>query len=89
MLVIILIQLDEPEVFWVFFACFRYRGHKMKGYKLDCCFSSKDDHVLSCSEDGFVYCWDLVEVSIHQGSSTLHVYLHFIDHLSLCNHSVL
>lgn len=35
----------------------------MKGYKLDCCLSSKDTHVLSCSEDGHVYCWDLVEVS--------------------------
>lgn len=42
----------------------RYTGHKMKGYKLDCCLSSKDTHVLSCSEDGHVYCWDLVEVSI-------------------------
>lgn len=47
-----------------------YTGHKMKGYKLDCCFSSKDDYVLSCSEDGFVYCWDLVEGSL---SLKLHV----------------
>lgn len=50
---------------WSFAAwcvCFRYTGHKMKGYKLDCCLSSKDTHVLSCSEDGHVYCWDLVEV---------------------------
>lgn len=43
--------------------CCRYKGHKMKGYKLDCCLSSRDTHVLSCSEDGHVYCWDLVEVS--------------------------
>lgn len=42
----------------------RYTGHKMKGYKLDCCLSSKDTHVLSCSEDGHVYCWDLVEVNV-------------------------
>lgn len=41
-----------------------YKGHKMKGYKLDCCLSSKDTHVLSCSEDGHVYCWDLVEGSL-------------------------
>ncbi|XP_077460734.1 WD repeat domain-containing protein 83 [Stigmatopora argus] len=38
-----------------------YTGHKMKGYKLECCLSSKDTHVLSCSEDGNVYFWDLVE----------------------------
>uniref|UniRef100_A0A3B3WZ20 WD repeat domain-containing protein 83 n=1 Tax=Poecilia mexicana TaxID=48701 RepID=A0A3B3WZ20_9TELE len=42
----------------------QYTGHKMKGYKLDCCLSSKDTHVLSCSEDGHVYCWDLVEGSL-------------------------
>ncbi|KAJ0051253.1 hypothetical protein NL108_016948 [Boleophthalmus pectinirostris] len=41
-----------------------YKGHRMKGYKLDCCLSSKDTHVLSCSEDGHVYCWDLVEGSL-------------------------
>lgn len=46
----------------------------MKGYKLECCFSSKDDYVLSCSEDGFVYCWDLVEVSFNEGLFTLFVY---------------
>lgn len=58
--------LRQAKLYLLFlFACFRYRGHKMKGYKLDCCFSSKDDYVLSCSEDGFVYCWDLVEVSFH------------------------
>ncbi|XP_061685334.1 WD repeat domain-containing protein 83 isoform X2 [Syngnathoides biaculeatus] len=38
-----------------------YTGHTMKGYKLECCLSSKDTHVLSCSEDGHVYFWDLVE----------------------------
>lgn len=53
------------------FAFVRYTGHKMRGYKLDCCFSSKDDFVMSCSEDGFVYCWDLVEVSIEKGLCTL------------------
>lgn len=41
----------------------RYTGHVNKGYKLDCCLSDKDTHVLSCSEDGHVYYWDLVEVS--------------------------
>uniref|UniRef100_A0A3P8Z3F9 WD repeat domain-containing protein 83 n=1 Tax=Esox lucius TaxID=8010 RepID=A0A3P8Z3F9_ESOLU len=41
-----------------------YTGHTMKGYKLDCCLSSKDTHILSCSEDGHVYCWDLVEGSL-------------------------
>lgn len=42
--------------------CARYTGHTMKGYKLECCLSCKDTHVLSCSEDGHVYFWDLVEV---------------------------
>lgn len=43
----------------------------MKGYKLDCCLSSKDTHVLSCSEDGHVYCWDLVEVRLSVFYTTL------------------
>lgn len=51
-------------VFFCLFVSLRYKGHKMKGYKLDCCLSGKDTHVLSCSEDGHVYCWDLVEVSV-------------------------
>uniref|UniRef100_A0A8C9R3N6 WD repeat domain-containing protein 83 n=1 Tax=Scleropages formosus TaxID=113540 RepID=A0A8C9R3N6_SCLFO len=41
-----------------------YTGHKNNSYKLDCCLSNKDTHVLSCSEDGHVYCWDLVEGSL-------------------------
>ncbi|XP_058617346.1 WD repeat domain-containing protein 83 isoform X2 [Onychostoma macrolepis] len=40
-----------------------YSGHVNKGYKLDCCLSDKDTHILSCSEDGHVYFWDLVELS--------------------------
>ncbi|XP_048871736.1 WD repeat domain-containing protein 83 [Brienomyrus brachyistius] len=41
-----------------------YTGHKNTSYKLDCCLSHKDTHVLSCSEDGYVYFWDLVEGSV-------------------------
>lgn len=38
-----------------------YTGHKNQEYKLDCCLSERDTHVVSCSEDGKVYFWDLVE----------------------------
>lgn len=48
----------------------RYTGHKNKEYKLDCCLSERDTHVVSCSEDGKVFFWDLVEVSL--STSTLH-----------------
>lgn len=53
---------DESCIAYYVFISPRYTGHKMEGYKLDCCLSSKDTHVLSCSEDGHVYYWDLVEV---------------------------
>lgn len=43
-----------------------YTGHKNHDYKLDCCLTEKDTHVVACSEDGKVYFWDLVE-----GSPTL------------------
>ncbi|XP_074059595.1 WD repeat domain-containing protein 83 [Macrotis lagotis] len=38
-----------------------YTGHKNQDYKLDCCLSERDTHVVSASEDGNVYFWDLVE----------------------------
>ncbi|MBN3323927.1 WDR83 protein, partial [Atractosteus spatula] len=41
-----------------------YTGHRNSSYKLDCCLSERDTHVLSCSEDGHVYFWDLVEGSL-------------------------
>ncbi|XP_066563819.1 WD repeat domain-containing protein 83 [Amia ocellicauda] len=41
-----------------------YTGHKNSAYKLDCCLSERDTHILSCSEDGHVYFWDLVEGSL-------------------------
>lgn len=45
----------------------RYTGHKNQEYKLDCCLSERDTHVVSCSEDGKVFFWDLVEVSLCMG----------------------
>ena len=42
---------------------YRYKGHKNTKYKIDSCMNNKDDQVLSGSEDGYVYIWDLIEVS--------------------------
>ncbi|XP_055520229.1 WD repeat domain-containing protein 83 [Leucoraja erinacea] len=41
----------------------QYKNHKNAEYKLDCCFNETDTHVLSGSEDGKVYFWDLIEGS--------------------------
>uniref|UniRef100_T1J599 WD repeat domain-containing protein 83 n=1 Tax=Strigamia maritima TaxID=126957 RepID=T1J599_STRMM len=41
-----------------------YTGHKNSNYKIDSCLSHTDAQACSGSEDGFVYCWDLVESSI-------------------------
>uniref|UniRef100_A0A8C6QE70 WD repeat domain-containing protein 83 n=1 Tax=Nannospalax galili TaxID=1026970 RepID=A0A8C6QE70_NANGA len=38
-----------------------YTGHKNQQYKLDCCLNERDTHVISCSENGKVFFWDLVE----------------------------
>ncbi|KAL5022334.1 hypothetical protein ScPMuIL_001489 [Solemya velum] len=38
-----------------------YTGHKNKDYKIDSCLNHRDTHILSGSEDGCVYIWDLVE----------------------------
>ncbi|KAI5399841.1 hypothetical protein KIW84_064970 [Lathyrus oleraceus] len=41
-----------------------YKGHTNKSYKLDCCLTNTDAHVTGGSEDGFVYCRDLVDASV-------------------------
>ena len=38
-----------------------YRGHCVQDYKIECDFSSDGAFVLSGSEDGNVYWWDLVD----------------------------
>ena len=37
-----------------------YTGHRNKEFKCDSCLSAKDTHVISGSEDGKIYLWDLV-----------------------------
>ncbi|XP_006023472.1 WD repeat domain-containing protein 83 [Alligator sinensis] len=41
-----------------------YTGHQNQACKLDCCLNDQDTHVGSCSEDGRVCFWDLVEGSL-------------------------
>merc|ERR1712098_898283 len=38
-----------------------YSGHINRNYRLDCCLDHTDKYVLSGSENGQVYCWQLVE----------------------------
>ena len=44
---------------------FRYTGHRNKDYKLDSVLSHTDGHVVSGSEDGRIFFWDLVEVGTY------------------------
>ena len=41
-----------------------YCGHRHENYSLQSCFSNDDAFVLSGSEDGLVYIWDLVEAKV-------------------------
>ncbi|XP_071519678.1 WD repeat domain-containing protein 83 isoform X3 [Panulirus ornatus] len=56
----------------------QYTGHTSKEYKVESCFTSSDTHVMSGSEDGYVYCWDLVQATLatsklkHTGSQVVH-----------------
>ncbi|KAK7068824.1 WD repeat-containing protein 83 [Halocaridina rubra] len=59
----------------------QYTGHSSKDYKVESCFSDSDTHVMSGSEDGFVYCWDLVQGTLvnklaHKGSRIVHSLSH-------------
>jgi mitogen-activated protein kinase organizer 1 len=40
-----------------------YKGHKSEKYKVQCSFNNDDGYVLCGSEDGNVFCWDIVDVS--------------------------
>ncbi|MPC20594.1 WD repeat domain-containing protein 83-like [Portunus trituberculatus] len=55
----------------------QYSGHNSKDYKVESCFTPSDTHVMSGSEDGCVYCWDLVQSTLtnkleHRGSTVVH-----------------
>ena len=39
-----------------------YAGHQNSRYRVDSCMNNDDSHVVSGSEDGKIYFWDLVEV---------------------------
>lgn len=43
----------------------RFTGHKNTQYKIDSCLNHEDTLIFSGSEDGCVYIWDLIEVSIY------------------------
>ncbi|KAK2156527.1 hypothetical protein LSH36_211g03008 [Paralvinella palmiformis] len=54
-----------------------YTGHSNKEYKIDSCISSSDRQILSGSEDGFVYIWDLIDGKIlgkllHKSDGVVH-----------------
>uniref|UniRef100_A0A915IM71 WD repeat domain-containing protein 83 n=1 Tax=Romanomermis culicivorax TaxID=13658 RepID=A0A915IM71_ROMCU len=40
---------------------FSFNGHKNNEYKIDSCLISTDDYVISGSEDGKIYIWNLIE----------------------------
>ena len=42
----------------------RYSGHVNSKYNIDACISSSDTHIFSGSEDGFIYIWNLIDVSL-------------------------
>lgn len=52
---------------WAFDFFARFTGHKNHDYKIDSALNCEDTHVISGSEDGFVYYWDLVEVQPMSG----------------------
>ncbi len=41
-----------------------YRGHRNRDYTIECCLNKDDDHVVSGSDDGHLYVWDLIESTV-------------------------
>ena len=40
---------------------FRYTGHLTKKYRIDCAFNRTDSTIISGSEDGKIYYWNLLD----------------------------
>ncbi|KAJ1985582.1 hypothetical protein H4R33_003919 [Dimargaris cristalligena] len=40
-----------------------YEGHQSSQFKMECCFSRSGAHVISGSEDGAIWFWDILEAS--------------------------
>ena len=38
-----------------------YKGHKNVNYSIECALNKDDDHIISGSEDGYLYSWDLIQ----------------------------
>ena len=49
-----------------------FEGHVNKEYKLDSCVTCNDTHVISGSEDGHLYFWDLIEANIVAKTENAH-----------------
>lgn len=41
-----------------------FTGHSTKDYIIENCVNTKDNHVMSGSADGSVYCWDLISQKV-------------------------
>lgn len=59
-----------------------FKGHKNQTYRIDGSLTKNDSIVLSGSEDGFLYCWSLTEVS-----SCYDFMYHNSKLISLINHN--
>ena len=61
-----------------------YRGsHKHESFKLESCISSDDNHIITCSEDGYIVDYDLVSGKVHSRTSTVSEHpQNFSNHLS-------
>lgn len=57
-----------------------YQGHSNALYRLQPTFSSDDGHVICGSEDGSVFCWDLVEATVTQKLAAHKRVVSFIDY---------
>ena len=51
-------------IFKTFICGSSFKGHQSSTYKIDCCLSHDDKYVISGSEDGSLFIWDLIESTI-------------------------
>jgi mitogen-activated protein kinase organizer 1 len=62
-----------------------YAGHVNKSYQIENCMNNDLNEIISGSEDGYVYIWDLVDAKVkqklkHSSDRTVHSLSYHPDH---------
>ena len=54
-------KFNKKKLYKFIYSNYRYTGHRTKKYRIDCAFNKTDSIVITGSEDGKIYYWNLLD----------------------------